>query len=270
MLALGALKTDIDMGVSQLRKRSASDIWAAERQVHVSRHTFVDVGLRAYLRALLRIPDLGSHRETVAYVDNLKPPRNRAASPVAVNDMLFTVNAFLASRRNYHVIADSGDMLFGGLEIREPPGGLYLAQGFYASMGFSIPAALGAEIGTGKRALVLCGDGAFQMTGGELSHAPRYGCRPIVILVNNGGWGIFRPVSPRADLLELPDWHYAELAKLWGGAGWRVDTAAALGEALERAHREKRFSLIEVMVPHDDLSPMSRRYIEASAAEGRR
>ena len=127
-----------------------------------------------------------------------------------------------------------------------------------------------ATLKTGKRALVLCGDGAFQMTGAEVSHASRHGCNPIVVVVNNGGWGIFRPVSPRADLLELPDWRYAELAKLLGGAGWRVETVAELEAALESAHREAGFSIIEVTVPHDDLSPMSRRYIEASAAEGRR
>jgi indolepyruvate decarboxylase len=137
-------------------------------------------------------------------------------------------------------------------------------------MGFSIPGSLGAQIGTGKRGLVLCGDGAFQMTGPELSHAPRYGCNPIVVLVNNGGWGIFRPVSPRADLLELPPWPYAELARAWGGVGFRVETVDELAAALEAAHREERFCVVEVIVDPDDLSPMSRRYIEASASQGRR
>jgi indolepyruvate decarboxylase len=270
VLALGALSTDIDMGTAQLRERGGADVWAANRRVDVSRHTYTDVGLRAFMRALLRIEDLRQHEECVAYVDNLEPPAHSSRSPVAVNDLLFTVNAFLAERRDYHVLADSGDMLFGGLEIRVPKGGLYFAQGFYASMGFSIPGSLGAQIGTGKRGLVLCGDGAFQMTGPELSHAPRYGCNPIVVLVNNGGWGIFRPVSPRADLLELPPWPYAELARAWGGVGFRVETVDELATALEAAHRDERFCVVEVIVDPDDLSPMSRRYIEASASRGRR
>ena len=41
-------------------------------------------------------------------------------------------------------------MLFGGLEVRLRAGGLYFAQGYYASMGFAVPAALGAQIGTGR------------------------------------------------------------------------------------------------------------------------
>ena len=86
------------------------------------------------------------------------------------------------------VVAEAGDMLFAGLDIKVNHSGGYLAQGYYASMGFGIPGALGAQMGTGQRPIVLCGDGAFQMTGPEISHAPRYKLNPIVILMNNGGW----------------------------------------------------------------------------------
>ena len=130
-------------------------------------------------------------------------------------------------------------MLFGGLELRLR-GGLYIAQGYYASMGFGLPAAMGAQIGTGTRPIVISGDGAFQMTGIEVSHAPKYGLSPIVVVVNNGGWGIFRPVSPRQDLLEIPNWPYAELARSWGGVGFVAETASELRDALREAHRGER------------------------------
>ena len=48
----------------------------------------------------------------------------------------------------------------------------------------------------------------------------------------------------------------------------RVETALELREALEEAHSQKEFSLIECRVPPDDLSPLSRRYIQASARKG--
>jgi indolepyruvate decarboxylase len=178
------------------------------------------------------------------------------------------VNEFLAANEGYHVFAESGDMLFGGLELRLRAGGLYFAQGYYASMGFAVPAALGAQIATGVRPLVVAGDGAFQMTGPEISHAPRYGLSPVVVLVNNAGWGIFRPVSPRPDLLEVPPWPYAELAQAWGGVGFRADSRAELREALRAANEVREFVLIECRVPPDDLSPISRRYIRASARKG--
>ena len=68
--------------------------------------------------------------------------RNGSA-PVKVSEMLATVNEFLAAHTRYMVVAESGDMLFGGLDVRVPHDGTYLAQGFYASMGFAVPAALG-------------------------------------------------------------------------------------------------------------------------------
>jgi len=182
--------------------------------------------------------------------------------------MLVEVNEFLREHDGYDVFAESGDMLFGGLEVCPRGDGLYYAQGYYASMGFAIPAALGVQIGTGRRPMILCGDGGFQMTGSEISHAPRLGLSPIVVLVNNGGWGIFRPVTPKQELLDLPQWPFAELAESWGGVGIRATTPMELKAALRGAHAIEGFVIIECIVPRDDASPMSRRYIRQSARKG--
>ena len=158
-------------------------------------------------------------------------------------------------------------MLFAGLDVKVGHQGGYLAQGYYASMGFGIPGALGAQIGSGQRPLILCGDGAFQMTGPEIAHAPRHGLNPIVVLMNNGGWGIFRPVSEREDLLTIPPWPYAQLAQAWGGKGIRVQTVGELRAALKEAHTTSCFVIIEVMADAHDLSPVTIKYITASVGE---
>ncbi|HVN39008.1 MAG TPA: thiamine pyrophosphate-binding protein [Myxococcota bacterium] len=269
VLSLGNQLTDMNLGAAKpqiLRERS---VWALANRVNVSFHTYTDVTLRDFVRELAR-QDLPRFRERIHYRDNLK--RNGHAAPpgsgISINDLLVEVNAFLAEQPGYDVFAESGDMLFGGLEIRLRAGALYFAQGYYASMGFAVPAALGAQIGTGRRPLVLCGDGGFQMTGPEISHAPAHGLTPIVLLVNNGGWGIFRPVTQRRDLLEIPPWPYAELAQAWGGVGFQVESRAELREALRAANEVREFALIECRVPPTDISPVSRRYIRASARRG--
>lgn len=270
VLALGTELTDLNLGAAKPEVAREKSVWAIDGSVRVSFHQYTEVELREFVAELghARLPRFD---ERVRCHDNLKRRRGGPSTkaPLSVNDLLLEVNEFLAAQASYHVFAESGDMLFGGLELRVPAPGLYFAQGYYASMGFGVPAALGAQIGTGVRPLVLTGDGAFQMTGPEISHAPRLGLSPVVVVVNNGGWGIFRPVSPRLDLLQIPSWPYAELAQIWGGVGFRVDTASELRDALRAAHHVKEFVLIEARVDPDDLSPISRRYIQASAKRAR-
>jgi len=266
VVALGTQLTDLNLGASRPQVSRDRSVWAVQGRVNVSYHTYTDVTLRDFVAQLGR-QDLPRFRESIVYHDNLRRPARPPAKPrpLSVNDLLLEVNEFLAAHPGYAVLAESGDMLFGGLEVRMHGGSLYMAQGYYASMGFAVPAAMGAQIGTGVRPLVLSGDGAFQMTGPEIAHCPKRGLSPIVVLVNNAGWQIFRPVSPRKDLLAVPPWPYAELAQSWGGVGFSVANRVELAEALRAAHEVRDFVIIECRVPPDDLSPVSNRYIRESA-----
>ncbi len=265
VLNLGCLKTDMNFGNRPPQIIQDETVWAVDRRVDIKYHTYTDAGVRDFVRALLR-QELRLHREQVRYADNLPAAASNGRAPrLRVTDLLQTVNEFFAEHRKYIAVAESGDMLFAGLDLRVPQSGGYLAQGFYASMGFGVPAAMGAQLGNGMRPLVLCGDGAFQMTGPEISHAPGLGLNPIVLVINNGGWGIFRPIADRRDLLEIPSWPYAELAKAWGGAGFVASSAAELKTALAQAHASKTFAIIDVHIDRDDLSPMSVKYIKAAA-----
>jgi indolepyruvate decarboxylase len=268
VLNLGTLLTDMNLGSRPPQITRERSIWAVGGRVNISHHTYTDVHVRDFVRGLLRVR-LRRRHEPVRYYDNL--PRQAAATDrrLRVTDVLHEVNRFLRGRRGYLVVAESGDMLFAGLDVRVERGGGYLAQGYYASMGFGVPGALGAQLGTGARPLVLSGDGAFQMTGPEIAQAPRHGLNPVVLVLNNGGWQIFRPVVTRTDLLEVPNWPYAKLAEDWGGRGFRVDTVIDLREALAAAARIPSFVLIEARISPDDLSPVSRKYIAASARRGR-
>ncbi|HEY2105568.1 MAG TPA: thiamine pyrophosphate-binding protein [Candidatus Binataceae bacterium] len=262
---LGCLKTDMNFGNQPpniIRERS---IWAVDRHVDVRFHTYTDTSIRDLVYALLG-HDFKIRHEQIHYADNLNGGEAAVAdAPLRVRDMLREVNGFLAAHHDYGVVTESGDMLFAGLDIRVPAGGLYLAQGFYASMGFAVPAAMGAQVGSGVRPLVLCGDGAFQMNGPEISHAPMMGANPIIIVVNNGGWQIFRPIAERPELLELPPWPYAKLGESWGGGGFVARNLSELRAALEGAHAKKTFSIIEARVAVDDLSPVTIKYIQAAA-----
>ena len=264
VLNLGCLKTDMNLGNRPPRDIQGKTVWAVDRRADVKYHTYTDVGVRDFVRAL-RKEKLRRHRERVEYADNLRDVPARNDHQIKVGQILLAVNEFLAAHRRYMVVTESGDMLFGGLDVRVPHHGTYLAQGFYASMGFAVPAAIGAQIGCGLRPLILCGDGGFQMTGPEISHAPMLQLNPIVLLINNGGWGIFRPVVERRELLDIPPWPYANLARDWGGSGFEVGTLSQLRHALAAADKSPGFVIIDVRVERDDLSPVTIKYIRAAA-----
>ena len=78
------------------------------------------------------------------------------------------LNEFVREHDEMPLVADTGDALFASVDIRANQ---CIAPAYYGTMGFAVPAALGVQIASGRRPLVLVGDGAFQMTGSEISHA---------------------------------------------------------------------------------------------------
>ena len=158
------------------------------------------------------------------------------------------------------LVADTGDALFASVDIRANE---CIAPAYYGTMGFSIPASLGVQIASGRRPLVLVGDGAFQMTGSEISHAVKYGCNPIIVLLNNTRWEMLQAFFPEARYNETVAWPFARLAELWGGRGIRAFTPHQFREALAAAHEERRFTLIEVGLTQGDVSPILRGFVEA-------
>jgi indolepyruvate decarboxylase len=131
-------------------------------------------------------------------------------------------------------------------------------------MGFGVPAGLGVQAASGRRPVILVGDGAFQMTGLELGHCARHGWDPIVVVLNNGGWGMLRAFRPDAPYNALGTWDFAAMAPAMGGVGHRVTTRAELGTALGTAGRERgRFQLLDVRIAPGALSATLRRFADA-------
>jgi indolepyruvate decarboxylase len=160
----------------------------------------------------------------------------------------------------WQLVADVGDALFIAMDIDEAE---LAAPGYYASMGYAVPAGLGIQAATGKRPLVLVGDGAFQMTGWELGNAARYGWDPMVVVLNNCGWEMLRAFTPQSRFNDLATWRFAELARALGGDGREVRTRAEWRDALAAAVSTRgRFQLIEVHLPRGLTSRNMTRYVE--------
>jgi indolepyruvate decarboxylase len=133
-------------------------------------------------------------------------------------------------------------------------------------MGFAVPAALGVQIASRRRPLVLVGDDAFQMTGPEISHAGEYGCNPVIVLLNNSRWEMLQAFFPKASYNTTAPWPFARLAELWGGRGCVARTPGELRAALTEAWADTRFALIEAILQPGDVSPILRGFVQAFKA----
>nr|MBP8898481.1 hypothetical protein [Sulfuritalea sp.] len=165
----------------------------------------------------------------------------------------------MATHGKMPIASDMGDCLFTAMEIEHTA---LVAPGYYATMGYGVPAGLGLQAATGQRPLILVGDGAFQMTGWELGNCRRYGWDPIVLLFNNASWEMLRTFQPESGFNDLGHWGFAEMAAGMGGDGVRVGTRAELKAALDKAMATRgRFQLIEVTIPRGVLSSTLQRFV---------
>jgi len=252
LLLFGVIVSDTNFGVSEGRIDVRHTVLAADRAVTMGYHRYGNVPLAALVDELVRrVADrpLRSAGRAQDY------PRGLVAddAPIAPLDLARAVNDLFAVRGRMPVATDTGDCLFTALEIENTE---LVAPGYYATMGFGVPAGLGVQAATGQRPVILVGDGAFQMTGWELGNCRRYGWDPIVIVMNNCGWEMLRVFQPESRFNDLGDWRFAELAAPLGGDGVRVATRRELAAALEAAAgRRGRFQLIEAMIPAGSVSP---------------
>ncbi|MEO8043340.1 MAG: thiamine pyrophosphate-dependent enzyme, partial [Spartobacteria bacterium] len=102
---------------------------------------------------------------------------------------------------------------------------------------------------------VLVGDGAFQMTGSEISTAVRLGLNPVILILNNDGYGTMRQIRDGCFNV-VTQWNYAKICDLvGGGTSITVSTKGELDDALRAAGGMKEVCVIEVKLPRDDISP---------------
>lgn len=265
LLLLGVILSDTNFGVSAGRVDLRRAIHAFDRRVTLAHHAYPDIPLGALVDRLLEV----ARPLASAPAPGAEPiPRNLEASPRAIEplDVAAGINDIMAAHGRFPVAADVGDSLFVAMDL-EPTD--YVAPGYYAGMGFGVPAALGLQAATARRPLAIVGDGAFQMTGWELGHCRRYGWDPIVVVLNNRGWGMLAAMRPGARYTDLGEWDFARCADALGGRGVRVSTCRELRRALEEAARDRgRFRLIDVLVAPEAVSPRLRRF--ASALSTRR
>ena len=256
LLSLGALMTDVNLGIQTARLEAGRMIVANSDKVRIKHHLYPHVSLKDFIRELrARLPQLAAD-------PRIEHPSRALRGEFAVApDAKITVKRFYPRLNRFvnpgHVVlADTGDSIFGAGEMFMPGGLDFLGQAFYMSIGFAVPGTLGAMLAAPeRRAVTFVGDGAFQMTGQELSTIIRHRLNPVILLLNNDGYTIER-VLRDGPYNDVQAWKYHRLPEVYGG-GWgcEVRTEGELEAALQKADRlRNELAFIEVHLDRWDYT----------------
>ncbi|HVM49940.1 MAG TPA: thiamine pyrophosphate-dependent enzyme [Candidatus Acidoferrum sp.] len=259
VILLGAFMTDINLGIYTARLDPGRSIYATSEKLSIGYHTYEGVRFKDFVSGLRRLPlrprKLGNIPRPAPVIDQERPRPGRSGGRLTVRRLFERLNAFLPE--STVVVADVGDALFGAADLFIRKRTEFISPAYYTSMGFAVPASVGAQLANPKlRPLVLVGDGAFQMTGMELATVARYGLNPIVVLLNNGGYGTERHMQD-GPYNDLWPWQYHRIPEVLGaGRGFVVETERDLENALREAALWTRgFCLLEVRLGSQDRSP---------------
>ena len=264
LLLLGVIVSDTNFAVSARRIDLRQAMHVFDADVAIGHHVYHQLPIGALIDALLArvppapaIPPARRPAPAPAAPDESRP----GTGPIVPQDIAAAVNALMREHGPMPLASDVGDCLFTAMDIE--PAEL-IAPGYYATMGYGVPAGLGLQVATGQRPIILVGDGAFQMTGWELGNARRLGCDPIVLVFNNASWEMLRAFEPSAHFNDLGRWDFASMAAGMGGNGHAIGTRAELTAALARAHATRgRFQLLDIRLEPGGLSPTLARYVKA-------
>ena len=139
--------------------------------------------------------------------------------------------------------------------------GCFFTSGGMGTMGYAVPAAMGAQLASPERQVVaVCGDGGFQMTMMELATMKQYGIRAKVVVLKNGALGLVRQyqhlqLEDRFSVVDLGEYpHLEELTKAYDMHFIRVAAMSRAEDAIRRFLSDPESVLMEVDVDPNVLA----------------
>ena len=133
-----------------------------------------------------------------------------------------------------------------------------ITSGGAGTMGFCLPAAIGAKYGAPDRTVVaIIGDGGFQMTLQELGTIMQFGTDVKILILNNQFLGMVRQWQQlfhekRYSFVDITSPDFVQLAKAYGISGQSIAERDKLREALQTMLQHKGSYLLEVMVDKEN------------------
>jgi indolepyruvate decarboxylase len=284
ILALGTIITDDYLIL--IESKYALMVRASTEEIRAGYYIYQNVTMRDFMEALLK----RFREKNQGYPLNaIAPPQPAYPDPWACNsdphwndqpDVL-TYNRFFQHTMKFlsdNSMFDKVVFTLGvssSLYVATNAYGLaqnsFLSSAAWQCIGFETGAASGAQLGSGKRAWAIAGDGGFMMIGQSLSTLARNKLNAVIFVMSNGVYAIeqvyvnLKSFDPgpehKFDAFDiLPKWDYMALAKAYGAAGFRAKTIDELKGVLEALKGlQHQPALVEIVIPEKDLAGQMKR-----------
>jgi indolepyruvate decarboxylase len=258
LLILGSILSDVeDLDATSPLLSEGRTIHATADRVAIKHHRYESIKFQDFVQGLVRspLPSFSHSQRPLPTRTVTAPSAPDLDAPVTLEGLFRHLDTALTEKTV--VIADVGESLFAAADLHVRHRFEFLSPAYYTSMGFAVPAALGASFADPSlRPIVLVGDGAFQMTGTELASCVRYGQAPIVILLNNRGYSTEREIL-EGPFNDVHEWQYDKVCDLIGGGkGSRVSTQREFEQSLAAAFADQhQLHLLNVLLSPNDRSP---------------
>jgi acetolactate synthase I/II/III large subunit len=191
---------------------------------------------------------------------------NTVGMALPPHDVYDALNATLNARGKYRVVTDVGQHQMWAAQLLDWNAGprSHITSGGAATMGFSVPAALGVAVAYPEETIwVICGDGGFQMTNQEMATIIQEGIKNVkVAVINNGYLGMVRQwqelfENKRYSGTPLSGPDFAKLAEAYYWKGITVEHSDQVQAAIDEAYATDGPVLIDFRVEREvNVFPM--------------
>jgi indolepyruvate decarboxylase len=236
----------------------ADTIHARGHSVDVGDENYQAVTLKEVIRGVIEAVPQISRRAP-------RPVAAAVARTPADSSAKLTQAAYWQAMQGY---LREGDVLFvdngtsyAVFGLKFPPKCTFVGSVNWGSIGYSVGALLGTLTAAPERRHILfVGDGSFQVTAQELSTILRHDHKPVIFLINNGGYTIERGYLGKSEPYnDIAGWSYADLPKVFrrdtSARSFVVKTVGDLQNALS-APNDRLIFVESIMDRYDALAPV--------------
>ncbi|KAG9917148.1 pyruvate decarboxylase, partial [Aureobasidium melanogenum] len=276
-LVFGPHYSSTNTGLFSSIPKQAISVSFSERHVKIGTEITRDVSNKKLVEILLEQLDLSKTSKPAA------PPKPSQVTPsvessgsLTQKDFYRVINPIL--KPGDIVMGETGTASHGTRDLVLPSGSYYFTAVTWLSIGYMLPAALGASLAqrdsenwrkrsgstdtSGDRVVLFIGDGSLQMTVQEISTMIREKLNIIIVIINNDGYTIERVIHGRKQTYnDIATWRYLQALNMFGATEDEVDTntfsartwgelQAAIGCGL--LTKGKNVRMLEVFMERED------------------